>query len=161
MSIFSKQDHLFMQYALKLAETAEQKGEVPIGAVLVFQGNISGEGFNTSISDHDPTAHAEINAIRQAAERQQNYRLPGSTLYVTLEPCSMCAGALVHSRVERLVYAASDTKAGACGSVFDVISTNQHNHRVHYEKGLLGEEAGKMLSNFFKKRRAEKKWNSR
>ncbi len=146
-----------MQHALKLAETAEQKGEVPIGAVLVLKGEIIGEGFNTSISDHDPTAHAEINAIRQAAEKQQNYRLPGSTLYVTLEPCSMCAGALIHSRVERLVFAASDTKAGACGSVFDVISTNQFNHRVHYEKGLLGEEAATILSNFFKKRRADKK----
>ncbi|MCP4270406.1 MAG: tRNA adenosine(34) deaminase TadA [Gammaproteobacteria bacterium] len=157
MSGFSKQDHLFMQHALKLAETAVQNGEVPIGAVLVLQGKIIGEGFNTSISDHDPTAHAEMNAIRQAAKRQQNYRLPGSTLYVTLEPCSMCAGALIHSRVERLVYAASDTKTGACGSVFDVISTNQRNHRVQYEKGLLGEEAGTMLSNFFKKRRADKK----
>ena len=146
-----------MQHALKLAETAEQIGEVPIGAILVHDDEIIGEGFNTSIRDNDPTAHAEINAIRQAAARQKNYRLPDTTLYVTLEPCSMCAGALIHSRVDRLVYAASDTKAGACGSVFDVISTNQRNHRVHYEKGLLGDEAGMMLSNFFKKRRADHK----
>jgi len=157
MTGFSKQDHLFMRHALKLAETAEQIGEVPIGAILVHDNEIIGEGFNTSIRDNDPTAHAEINAIRAAAAKQKNYRLPDTTLYVTLEPCSMCAGALIHSRVERLIYAASDTKAGACGSVFDVISTNQRNHRVHYEKGLMREEAGSMLSNFFKKRRTDKK----
>jgi len=154
---FSIQDQQFMERALELAEQAEQTGEIPIGAVLVRDGEIIGEGFNTSISHHDPTAHAEINAIRQASIKEKNYRLPDTTLYVTLEPCSMCAGALVHSRVERLVYAADDKKTGACGSVFNVISSNKMNHRVHCEQGLLQEQASTKLSDFFKRRRAEHK----
>jgi len=146
-----------MLRALELAKQGEQSGEVPIGAVLVRGGEIIGEGFNTSISHNDPTSHAEINAIRHACTVDQNYRLPGTTLYVTLEPCTMCAGALVHSRIDRLVFAAQDTKTGACGSVFDVISTNELNHRVKYQQGLRGEQASTMLSDFFKRRRAEQK----
>jgi len=154
---FSEHDHLFMQRALELARLAEAQGEVPVGAVLVQNNTIIGEGFNTPIARHDPTAHAEIQAIRQAAEKLQNYRLPNTTLYVTLEPCSMCAGALVHSRVERLVYAASDEKTGACGSVFNVISSNERTHRVNCEQGLMAEESSTLISSFFKRRRIEKK----
>jgi len=146
-----------MQHALALAKQAELKGEVPVGAVLVKDGNIIGEGLNSPINLHDPTAHAEILAIRQAAEKEQNYRLPNTTLYVTLEPCSMCAGALVHSRVERLVYAAKDGKTGACGSVFNIISSNEKNHRVQSEHGLLESESVTLIKDFFKRRRVEKK----
>ncbi len=144
-----------MQRALSLADIAEQAGEVPVGAILVRDGKVIGEGFNSSITANDSTAHAEINAIRQASKSVKNYRLPGTTLYATLEPCAMCAGALVHSRVERLVFAAEDRKTGACGSVFEVISSNHMNHRVQCEKGLLMEQASKKLSNFFKRRRQE------
>ena len=154
---FTEQDHLFMQRSLELAKQAQQSGEVPVGAVLVSEGEIIGEGFNSCIFHHDPTAHAEILAIRQAAIKEQNYRLPKTTLYVTLEPCSMCAGAMVHSRIERLVFAASDNKTGACGSVFNVISSNDKAHRVQCEQGLLAEESRKLLTDFFKGRRAEKK----
>ncbi|MCP3674763.1 MAG: tRNA adenosine(34) deaminase TadA [Gammaproteobacteria bacterium] len=157
MFAFTEQDHLFMQRALELAEQAETQGEVPVGAVLVQDNKIIGEGSNAPIAQHDPTAHAEIQAIRQAAEKLQNYRLPNTVLYVTLEPCSMCAGALVHSRVERLVYAASDEKTGACGSVFNVISSNERTHRVNCEHGLLAEESSTLISSFFKRRRTEKK----
>jgi len=146
-----------MQRALELAQKAESLGEVPVGAVLVLDNEIIGEGYNAPIAQHDPTAHAEIQAIRQAAAKKQNYRLPNSTLYVTLEPCSMCAGALVHGRVERLVFAASDDKTGACGSVFNLISTNNKTHRIKCEHGLLAEESSTLISSFFKRRRAEHK----
>ena len=155
MSDFTDLDYAFMKRAFELAEQAEQIGEIPIGAVLTLDDNIIGEGYNRSITDNDPTAHAEIVAIRQAAKKNQNYRLPKTTLYVTLEPCSMCAGAIVHSRVQRLVYGAKDEKTGACGSMFNVISTNDKNHRVLPDPGLMAEEAASMLSNFFKRRRAE------
>ena len=154
---FSIQDHLFMQRALELARQGELQGEVPVGAVLVYDGEIIGEAFNSPIERHDPSAHAEILAIRQAAKKMQNYRLPKTTLYVTLEPCSMCAGALVHSRVERLVFAASDNKTGACGSVFNVISSNQKTHRLQCEQGLLEQQSRELISNFFKRRRVEHK----
>ena len=154
---FSIQDHLFMQRALELARQGELQGEVPVGAVLVYDGEIIGEAFNSPIERHDPSAHAEILAIRQAAQKMQNYRLPKTTLYVTLEPCSMCAGALVHSRIERLVFAASDNKTGACGSVFNVISSNQKTHRVQCEQGLLEQQSSQLISNFFKRRRVEHK----
>lgn len=157
MSEFTEQDHLFMQRAFELAKLAEEQGEVPVGAVLVSNNTVIGEGSNALITQHDPTAHAEIQAIRQAAENVQNYRLPNTTLYVTLEPCPMCAGALVHSRIERLVYAASDDKTGACGSVFDVISSNERTHRVKCESGLMAEESSILISSFFKRRRNEKK----
>lgn len=146
-----------MLRAFELAEQAEQSGEVPVGAVLVRDNVIIGEGFNSPIQQHDPTCHAEIQAIREACQREGNYRLPNTTMYVTLEPCSMCAGALVHSRVERLVYAARDEKTGACGSVFNLISSNERNHRVQWEQGLYEKRSATMLSNFFKRRRAEKK----
>ena len=157
MNKYSDHDHQFMQHAIELAKQAELQGEVPVGAVLVSDGVILGEGFNSPIGQHDPTAHAEIQAIRQAAEKIQNYRLPETTLYVTLEPCSMCAGALVHSRVERLVFAATDEKAGACGSVYNLLSTNEKTHRVRCEQGLMALEASELISNFFKRRRIEQK----
>ena len=148
-----------MQRALELATEGELQGEVPVGAVLVRNGEIIGEGFNSPIGQHDPTAHAEIQAIRQAARNMQNYRLPETTLYVTLEPCSMCAGALVHSRIERLVYATKDEKAGACGSVFNVISCNDKTHRVQCEQGLYEQQSSAVIRNFFKRRRTENKLN--
>jgi tRNA(adenine34) deaminase len=161
MSNFTDLDHSFMKRAFELANQAEQIGEIPIGAVLTFDDRIIGEGYNRSITDNDPTAHAEIVAIRQAAINNQNYRLPETTLYVTLEPCSMCAGAIVHSRIQRLVYGAKDEKTGACGSIFNVISTNDKNHRVLSEQGLMAEDAASLLSNFFKRRRAEIKSNKK
>jgi len=157
MDSFSKDDHQFMQRALELARIAETNDEVPVGAVLVKDGKIIGEGTNSVILESDPTAHAEIKAVRQAALALANYRIPNSTLYVTLEPCSMCAGALVHSRVERLVFAAKDAKTGACGSKFDVVTTNIANHRLECESGLYAEESSQLITNFFKRRRAENK----
>ena len=157
MTDFSIEDHEFMQHAFELAKKAEDQGEVPVGAVLVRDNQIIGEGFNSPITSNDPTAHAEVNALRNAALKENNYRLPKTTLYVTLEPCSMCAGALVHSRVDRLVFAAKDDKTGACGSLFDVISTNNKTHRVRCEHGLLSKQSSELISNFFKRRRAEKK----
>ena len=157
MPDFSIEDHEFMQHAFELAKKAEEQDEVPVGAVLVRDNKIIGEGFNSPITTNDPTAHAEINALRNAALKERNYRLPKTTLYVTLEPCAMCAGALVHSRVDRLVYAAKDEKTGACGSLFDVISTNNKMHRVRCEHGLLSKHSSELISNFFKRRRAEKK----
>jgi len=155
MSNFTDLDHAFMKRAFELAHQAEQIGEIPIGAVLTLDDKIIGEGFNRSIIDNDPTAHAEIVAIRQAAKSILNYRLPQTTLYVTLEPCSMCAGAIIHSRVQRLVYGAKDEKTGACGSIFNVISTNDKNHRISPEQGLMAEESSTLLSDFFVRRRSE------
>ena len=146
-----------MQRALELAQEAEAAGEVPVGAVLVSDGNIIAEASNALITNSDPTGHAEVVVLRKAGETLANYRLSGTTLYVTLEPCAMCAGALVHARVERLVFAASDPKAGACGSVYDVLTTNERMHRVKVESGLLADEASQMLKRFFQSRRAEKR----
>ena len=146
-----------MQRALELAQEAEAAGEVPVGAVLVSDGNIIAEASNALITNSDPTGHAEVVVLRKAGEILANYRLSGTTLYVTLEPCAMCAGALVHARVERLVFAASDPKAGACGSVYDVLTTNERMHRVKVESGLLADEASQMLKRFFQSRRAEKR----
>jgi len=144
-----------MRRALELAAHArDAHEEVPVGAVLVRGGAIIGEGWNRSISGNDATAHAEIVALRDAGAREGNYRLPGSTLYVTLEPCVMCAGAIVHARVGRVVYAATDPKTGAAGSVFDTLVSPLHNHRVVVSGGLLGEEAGAMLREFFRQRRS-------
>ena len=143
----------WMRQALALALRAQAEGEVPVGAVLVQEGKILGEGWNRTIGEHDPSAHAEIVALRDAGRRARNYRLPGSTLYVTLEPCSMCAMALVHARVRRVVYAASDPKTGAAGSVFDVLVSDRHNHRVAVQGGVLGDEAGELLRAFFRARR--------
>ncbi|MGD8589388.1 MAG: tRNA adenosine(34) deaminase TadA [Chromatiales bacterium] len=148
------QDHHFMQQALTLAERAEAAGEVPIGALLVRRGRVIGEGWNCPIGTHDPTAHAEIMALRDAGRREGNYRLPNSTLYVTLEPCPMCAGAIVHARVKRVVYAAADPRSGAAGSVFDLLPSDQRfNHRVTVEGGCLEEAAAEMIRDFFRTRR--------
>jgi len=146
-------DHHWMNQAFTLARRAESIGEVPVGAVLVQKERVLGAGFNTMIRDQDPTAHAEINALRMAARAQNNYRLPGSTLYVTLEPCSMCAGAIVLARVERVVFAASDPKTGAAGSVFQILDHPTLNHRCEVEGGVLAERSSAMLKAFFRQRR--------
>lgn len=144
----------FMHQALALARLAEeQHGEVPVGAVLVLGGEIVGEGFNRNIGLHDPSAHAEILALRSAGQRLGNYRFPGSTLYVTLEPCAMCAMAMIHARVARVVYAATDPKTGAAGSVFDTLVSERHNHRIEVHGGVAAAEAADLLRAFFRKRR--------
>jgi tRNA(adenine34) deaminase len=151
-------DSHWMEYALRLAHQAEAEGEVPVGAVIVSEGKIIGEGFNRPIESRDPTAHAEILALRDAAQRVDNYRLLNATLYVTLEPCVMCAGAIVHARIDRVVYGASDPKGGACGSVFDLLPADERfNTRVEVESGVLASECGSLLSQFFQRRRLEKK----
>lgn len=146
-------DIVFMQRALELARAAEAEGEVPVGAVLVKDGEIVAEGFNQPISSCDPTAHAEIVALRGAAASVENYRLPGTTLYVTLEPCPMCAGAMVHARVARLVFAAADPRTGSAGSVFDLVRSDELNHRLEVESGLLADESAVLLRAFFRTRR--------
>lgn len=146
-------DKKWMREALALAQQAEAAGEVPVGAVLVKDGAVIASGWNNPISSHDPTAHAEIGALRFAAEALGNYRLLDTTLYVTLEPCSMCAGALVHARVKRLVYGAPDPKAGAAGSVFDITRAPALNHRLEVTGGVLAEECGALLRKFFSTRR--------
>ena len=148
------QDERFMREALALAAEGAQRGEVPVGAVLVQDGEVIGRGFNCPISTSDPSAHAEMVAIRAAASAVQNYRLPGSTLYVTLEPCSMCAGLIVHSRVSRVVYGTTEPKAGVAVSRGQFFTQDFLNHRVLIEGGLLAQECGEMLSAFFKARRS-------
>jgi len=147
-------DEKFMSRALELARQAEAHGEVPVGAVLVRGDEIVGEGFNRPIEVHDPSAHAEIQALRAAGKHLENYRLTNTTLYVTLEPCPMCAGAIVHARVGRVVFAASDPRTGAAGSVFDLLPSDQRfNHRTECEGGVLAEESAKLLRTFFRSRR--------
>lgn len=146
-------DEGFMRRALELARAAEAAGEVPVGAVIVRDGRIIGEGSNRPIGTHDPTAHAEMIALRAAAAVSDSYRLTGTTLYVTLEPCAMCAGAMVHARVQRLVYAATDPRAGAAGSIFNVVQNPALNHRIDCEAGVLGDECAAMLRGFFAARR--------
>jgi tRNA(adenine34) deaminase len=147
-------DVAFMRQALALAQRAAAEGEVPVGAVLVRDGTVIGTGWNRPIASHDPTAHAEICALRDAAEREGNYRLPGATLYVTLEPCPMCAGAIVHARVERVVFGASDPRSGAAGSVFDLLPSDaRFNHRTLCGGGVLAQECGELLRAFFRARR--------
>ena len=143
-----------MRQAMAQAERAQAQGEVPVGAVLVIDGEVVGEGFNQPVASHDPTAHAEIQALRTAALRRGNYRLNGSTLYVTLEPCVMCAGAIIHARVERVVFGAYDPRAGAAGSIFDVLGTDRLNHRVEVVGGVLAQECGTQLRAFFEARRS-------
>jgi tRNA(Arg) A34 adenosine deaminase TadA len=150
------QDQLFMREALALAAEGAALGEVPVGAVLVQEGEIVGRGFNCPISTHDPSAHAEMVAIRAAAAELRNYRLPGSTLYVTLEPCSMCAGLIVHSRIARVVFAATEPKAGVAISRGQFFSQDFLNHRVLIEGGVLAEEGSALLSAFFKARREQR-----
>lgn len=155
--VFSGEDRDFMNQAMALAEQAQDLGEVPVGAVVVLDGQVIGRGFNQPIAGHDPTAHAEIQAIREACQQQQNYRLPGATLYVTLEPCAMCAGAIVHARIERLVFAAIEPKAGAVESTQRFFSQPQLNHRVAHAAGLEQEAASTMLSDFFRRRREQRR----
>jgi tRNA(adenine34) deaminase len=143
----------FMRAAIAEAEAAERDGEVPVGAVIVHDGEIIARGNNRVLRDSDPTAHAEIIAMRAAGKLLGNYRLEGCSLYATLEPCAMCAGAILHARIARLVYAANDPKAGACGSVLGVMNHPQLNHKVEVASGLLAEECGVMLSDFFRARR--------
>lgn len=154
-----EQDQLWMRHALSLANKAAQAGEIPVGAVLVKDQKIVGEGWNQSITLNDPSAHAEMLAIRQAGINVKNYRLIDTTLYVTLEPCTMCAGLLVHSRIKRLVFGAYDAKTGAAGSIMDVLNDTRLNHQVEVVGGVLGEECGETISAFFRQRRAQIKAN--
>jgi tRNA(adenine34) deaminase len=153
----AERDERWMRHAMALAARAEGIGEIPVGAVLVLGDEVVGEGWNRSISEHDACAHAEIMAIRAAGARLENYRLIDTVLYVTLEPCCMCAGALIHSRVKRVVFGARDLKTGAAGSVFDILQDPRHNHRVSLTEGVLADACSAQLSAFFKRRRAEKK----
>jgi tRNA(Arg) A34 adenosine deaminase TadA len=146
----------YLRAAIAEANDAEANGEVPVGAVIVHANKIIGRGQNRVLRDSDPTAHAEIVALRQAGRHLRNYRLEDCTLYATLEPCAMCAGAILHARISRLVYAAPDPKAGACGSVLSVMNHPQLNHKVELTDGLLADECGTLLTNFFRKRRQEK-----
>ena len=150
-----------MRAALDLARQAQAAGEVPVGAVVVRDGEIIGRGFNAPISRQDPTAHAEMLALRDAAQYIGNYRLVGCELFVTLEPCLMCAGAVMHARIARLVYGASDPKTGACGSVVDAFAELRLNHHAEVAGGVLEQECGALLSEFFAKRRAEQKTEDR
>jgi tRNA(Arg) A34 adenosine deaminase TadA len=151
---FSAEDVQHMRRALQLAAHArDAENEVPVGAVLVQGGEIIGLGWNRNITLHDPTAHAEIQAMRAAGEKLANHRLSGATLYVTLEPCSMCAMAMIHARIERVVYAAADPKTGAAGSVFDTLISERHNHRIDVAGGLLADESASLLRDFFRARR--------
>ncbi|MBT8051559.1 MAG: tRNA adenosine(34) deaminase TadA [Gammaproteobacteria bacterium] len=150
---FCSTDRAFMEAALALAERAEQAGEVPVGAVVVKDGDIIGHGFNRVISQHDASAHAEIEALREAGQACGNYRLPGTVLYVTLEPCAMCLGAMLHARIERLVFAATDPKTGALGGAFSLPDLHAHNHVIRVQGGLLADQAGAMLRSFFRQRR--------
>jgi len=146
-------DRQFMQQALEQAQLAAMAGEVPVGAVLVRDGRVISKGFNQPISHSDPSAHAEMMAMRAAAQDEANYRLPGTTLYVTLEPCTMCAGAMLHARVGRVVFGAADPKTGAAGSVLNIFSEKQINHQTQVEGGIMADECGQVLRDFFKERR--------
>ncbi|MFN3234276.1 MAG: tRNA adenosine(34) deaminase TadA [Gammaproteobacteria bacterium] len=146
-------DEHYMRHALNLAKQAEAVGEVPVGAVLVKDGTVIAEGYNSPIDHQDPTAHAEILALRAGAKALNNYRLIDTTLYVTLEPCAMCAGAIIHARVKRVVFGATDPKAGAFFSVFSILGTDRLNHQVECEGGVLAEESANLLRAFFQARR--------
>lgn len=150
-------DQYWMRQALELAAQASERNEVPVGAVVVLDGQIIGQGFNSPISGCDPSAHAEIQALRDAAHRLENYRLVDATLYVTIEPCSMCAGAIVHSRIKRLVYGALEPKAGAATSQTPFFDQPWLNHRVDVQGGVLADECSAMISDFFARRRDEKR----
>lgn len=150
-------DAYWMRHALALADNAEAINEVPVGAIIVSHDEVIGEGWNTPITDHDPSAHAEMRAIKAAALHRQNYRVVDATLYVTLEPCPMCAGALVHSRITRVVFGAFDEKTGAAGSVMQLLQHPQLNHQIEITGGVLAKECGEKISAFFQRRRKEKK----
>ena len=147
----------YMRQALEMANQAQAAGEVPVGAVVVKDGEIVGRGFNAPISRHDPSAHAEMMALRDAAQRLGNYRLAGCELFVTIEPCLMCAGAIMHARIARVMYGANDPKTGACGSVLNAFAERRLNHHTEVVGGLLAEECGLMISNFFAMRRAQQR----
>ncbi|MDW5283643.1 tRNA adenosine(34) deaminase TadA [Alteromonas macleodii] len=153
--IATEEDIMWMRHALTLADKAESIGEVPVGACVVLNGELIGEGFNTPITDNDPSAHAELRAVKEAAAAVQNYRLIDATLYVTLEPCSMCAGMLVHARVKRVVFGAKDAKTGAAGSVMNLLQHPALNHQLEIVSGVLADECANKLSDFFRKRRKE------
>ncbi|SFS62514.1 tRNA(adenine34) deaminase [Succinivibrio dextrinosolvens] len=147
-----------MRLAMEMAKEAYRIGEVPVGCVIAdAEGNVISTGYNRSITDNDPSAHAEMVAIRNAGNILNNYRMPGLSLYVTLEPCCMCSGAIIHARIAKVYYGASDLKTGACGSVFNVMSDPRHNHSVECIGGILADECSKMLSDFFRERRIQKK----
>jgi tRNA(adenine34) deaminase len=150
-------DAFWMEKALLLAQQAESNDEVPVGALIVHDGQCIAAACNAPIGLNDPTAHAEILALRAAAQVLKNYRLTGATLYVTLEPCSMCAGAMVHARISRVVFAAPDPRTGACGSVFNILQSEQLNHQCELSCGVLGELSRQMLQDFFRRRRRIKK----
>lgn len=150
-------DAHWMQYALTLAEKAQQIGEIPVGAVLVKDNTLVGEGWNQSIAHNDPSAHAEMMAIRAAGQALNNYRLIDTTLYVTLEPCPMCAGLLVHSRIKRLVFGASDSKTGSAGSIMDLTNHPDLNHQIEVTGGILKDQCAEKISRFFRDRRNHKK----
>lgn len=146
-------DQQFMRTAIEQAQLAAQSGEVPVGAVLVRDGQVIAKAFNKPIATHDPSAHAEMLALREAALSEKNYRIPGATLYVTLEPCAMCSGAIFHARIGRVVYGAPDPKTGAAGGALNLFSEKQINHQTTIEGGVMGEECGQLLRDFFKGRR--------
>ncbi|GAA0857079.1 tRNA adenosine(34) deaminase TadA [Aliiglaciecola litoralis] len=152
-----QRDHKWMSHALTLAKKAQDIGEIPVGAVLIKDNDIIGEGWNQSISLHDPSAHAEMIAIRSAGSSVQNYRLIDCTLYVTLEPCPMCAGLLIHSRIKRLVFGAFDYKTGSAGSIMNLLNDDRLNHQVDIVSGVMEQQCSEQLSAFFKQRRAQKK----
>jgi tRNA(adenine34) deaminase len=152
-SQLSNSDLRWMQHALKLAAHAEAEGEVPVGAVIVRDDKLIAEGWNQPVMSHDPTAHAEVMALRAAGQADENYRLLDTTLYVTLEPCVMCAGAIIHARVGRVVYGATDPRVGAAGSAFSLLGSDQFNHLVQVEGGVLENECGELLRRFFRARR--------
>lgn len=149
-------DEFFMREALSQAEAAGCLGEVPVGAIVVRQGVIVGRGFNSPIGDHDPTAHAEVAALRDAARNLGNYRLPGCELFVTLEPCAMCAGAIMHARIARVIYGARDPKTGVHGSILDLFAETRLNHHAEVVGGVLAEECSRLLSDFFAARRRKR-----
>ena len=151
--MFTTQDERFMRQAIDLAKHAEKQSEVPVGAILVLNNDVIGRGWNCPISRKDPTSHAEIMALKEAALSQQNYRLPDTTLYVTLEPCLMCVGAMIHARIKRLVFGARDERFGVVVSVLRVLDEPIFNHQVQYEFGLLDFECGQLLKSFFQKKR--------
>ncbi|MGK2959932.1 MAG: tRNA adenosine(34) deaminase TadA [Candidatus Malihini olakiniferum] len=158
LDLHDKPDKYWMRYAMKLAQRAQEKGEVPVGAVLILNDNLIGEGWNRPIGHHDPTAHAEIMALRQGGRVLQNYRLLNATLYVTLEPCVMCAGAIIYSRIKRLVYGANnDEKTSAAGLLIDILRHPGINHQMQITSGVLASECAQTLSNFFCLRRGQHK----
>lgn len=148
-----RQDEQFMQLALDQAALAQQHDEVPVGAVIVRDGSVIGSGFNQPIASRDPTAHAEVIALRDAAERENNYRLSGATLYVTIEPCTMCVGAMMHARIARLVFGAREPRAGVVCSQQSLLDSDFYNHKMQWREGVLAEQCGDLMSQFFKRRR--------